>query len=76
MLTYGSGLRSGNAMGIKPLLEVRLGPGLVQPVTRVGSSLASLLSDGLVARAGLLEKGITLAGLGNCDKVSIHNPKL
>lgn len=57
-------------MGIKPLLQVRLRPGLIQPVARVGSSLASLLSDGLVARTGLLEKGITLTGLGDCDIVS------
>lgn len=54
-------------MGIEPLLQVRLGPGLIQPVTRVGGSLASLLSDGLIAGTGLLEEGITLAGLGNCD---------
>ena len=62
-------------MGIKPLLEIRLGPGLVQPVTGVGSSLTSLLSDGVVAGTGLLEEGITLAGLGNCDDVSIHYSK-
>lgn len=60
-------------MGIEPLLEVRLGPGLVQPVTGVGSGLASLLGDSLVAGAGLLEEGITLAGLGNCDDVSTDN---
>lgn len=59
-------------MGIKPLLQVRLGPGLIQPVTRVGSSLASLLSDGVVAGTGLLEEGITLARLGDCDGVSIY----
>lgn len=67
-------LGSGNAMGIKPLLEVGLGPRLIQPVARVGSSLTGLLSDGLIRAASLLEEGITLTGLGNYKTLASNVP--
>lgn len=52
-------------MGVKPLLQFRLSPGLVQPVAGVGSGLAELLGYGVVARACLLKDGVTLARLRN-----------
>lgn len=58
-------------MSVKPLLEVGLGPGLVQPVAGIGGGLASLLGRGLVCAARLLEKGVTLAGLWNRNAVVI-----
>ena len=50
-------------MGFEPFLEVRFGPGLIQPVSRIRSRVASLLGDRLIVRADLLEKGITGPGL-------------
>lgn len=50
----------------------RLGPRLVDPVTRVRSSLTSLLGDGLVVRANLLEKSVSGAGLRNWDAVLVR----
>lgn len=47
------------------------GPGLVQPVAGVGGGLASLLSNGLVVGAGLLEDAVAVAGLGNYNDVSL-----
>jgi hypothetical protein len=58
-------------VGIKPFLEIRLGPGLVKPVTRVRNALASLLGDSVVVVADLLKKLITLAWLGNWDAVLV-----
>jgi hypothetical protein len=66
-LVTGSWLRGRDSMGIEPLLEVRLGPGVIKPVTRVGDRLTGLLSSGLIRGAGLLEESVTLAGLRNCD---------
>lgn len=65
-LVTGSGLRSGNTVGVEPLLEVGLGPGVVEPVARVGGSLADLLGNSIVVLANLGEESVTLAGLGNC----------
>ena len=65
LITSG-GLRSGNAVGVEPLLEVRLGPGVVKPVAGVVGSLADLLGNGIVVLANLGEQSVTLAGLRNC----------
>lgn len=59
-------------MLVEPLLEVRLGPGLVKPVTRVSSGLASLLSDGLVVFASGREESVTGARLGGGDAVFVE----
>lgn len=66
-LVTGGWLRGRDSVSIEPLLEVRLGPGVIEPVARVGNRLTSLLSGGLIRGTGLLEEGVTLAGLRNCD---------
>ena len=43
---------------IQPSLEVRVRPGLVKPVTRVGSSLANLVGSRLVVGAGGTKKRV------------------
>jgi hypothetical protein len=52
-------------MAVEELLEIRFRPSGIEPVTWVGSSLASLLGNGLVVGSNLLEKSVTLAWLGN-----------
>lgn len=42
----------------------RFRPGLIKPVSRVGSCLAGLLGYSLIVGADLLEKSIASAGLG------------
>lgn len=64
-LITGRGLRSRNAVGVEPLLEVGLGPGVVEPVSRIVGCLADLLANGLPVLADLGEEGVTLTGLGN-----------
>lgn len=51
-------------MLVKPFLEIRLGPGLVQPVSRVRSGLSDLLGNSFIVGASLLKKGITSSWLG------------
>lgn len=58
-------------MDVKEFLQVRLRPSRVEPVTWVGSSLASLLCDRFIVRADLLDKSIALAWLRNWDTVLI-----
>jgi len=70
-LVTGGGLRSGDAVGVEPLLEVGLGPGVVEPVARVVGSLANLLSDRVIVLADLSQKSVALARLGNRDAVVI-----
>lgn len=60
---YVRDLRGRDTIGIQPFLEVRLGPGVVEPVTRVRGGLAHLLRYGLVVGADLLENSVTSAGL-------------
>jgi hypothetical protein len=50
-------------MSVKPFLEIRIAPGVVKPVSRVGRGLTGLFGNRLVGRPYLLEQGITLAGL-------------
>lgn len=64
LITSG-GLRGGDSVGVEPLLQVRLCPGVVQPVARVVGCLANLLGNGVVVLANLGDEGVTLAGLGN-----------
>jgi hypothetical protein len=64
-------LRRGVTTGIEPGLEVRVRPGGVEPVTGVGSSLADLVSGGLVVLADSLNERVTLAGLGNRNAVLV-----
>lgn len=58
-------LRGRDSVGVEPFLEVRLGPGVVQPVARVVGGLANLLGNGVVVLADLGEESVALAGLGN-----------
>lgn len=59
-------LRGREAVGIEPLLEIRLRPGRVQPVSGIGSGFSSLFSSSLVRLTGLLKKSITGTRLRNC----------
>jgi hypothetical protein len=61
----GGGLGNGVAALIEPGLQVRVGPGFVEPVTGVVDSLGDLVGSGLVVLADRLEEGVALAGLGN-----------
>lgn len=54
-------LRSWNTALVEPGLEVRVRPGLVEPVTRVGGSLLELVGDSLVVTAGRLKERVTVA---------------
>lgn len=63
-IAYTSGLRGRETMLVKPFLEIRLGPCLIQPVSWIRSRLSNLLSNGFIVGAGLLEKGITSSRLG------------
>jgi hypothetical protein len=64
-LVASSGLRSRDAVRVKPLLELRFGPGVVKPVARIVGRLANLLGNRVPVLANLGEEGVTLAGLGN-----------
>jgi hypothetical protein len=72
-LVAGGGLRGREAVGVKPLLEIRLGPGRVQPVSRIGSGFSGLFSGSLVSLASLLEKSVTGTRLGNCRVTIVSN---
>lgn len=54
-------LRGWDAALIEPLLEVGVGPRLVEPVTWVGSGLANLVRDGLVVRSSSVQERIAVA---------------
>lgn len=66
------GLRNRPSALIKPFLEIGLGPLLVQPVPRIGCSLASLLRNRFVVLAGGLDQDVALAGLGSGNAVAIE----
>jgi hypothetical protein len=70
-LVTGRGLRGRVTTLVQPRLEIRVGPGLVEPVTGVGSVLRGLVGDRLVVLAGSLEERVTVAGLGNRKAVLI-----
>jgi hypothetical protein len=67
----GVGLGNVVAALIEPRLEVRVGPGSVEPVAGVVGSLLGLLGYGLVVVTNGSEKGITLAGLGDGNAVLV-----
>jgi hypothetical protein len=67
----GGGLGNVVAALIEPRLEVRVRPRSVEPVTRVVSSLGSLVGNGLVVLADRLQERVTLAGLGNGNAVLV-----
>jgi hypothetical protein len=67
----GRGLGDVVATLIEPRLEVRVGPGSVDPVTGVVGSLRSLLSDRLVVLANRLQKRVALAGLRDGNAVLV-----
>lgn len=60
-LVAGAGLWGGDATLVEPLLEVRVGPGLVEPVAGIAGGLANLVGDGLVVGAGGLQKRVASA---------------
>jgi hypothetical protein len=62
-LVTSAGLRSGDSVSVEPLLEIRFGPGIIEPVARVGGSLASLLGNCVKVLANLGQESVTLAGL-------------
>ena len=64
-------MRNRIATLVKPSLDIRVRPGCIEPVTRIGSSLRDLVGSGLVVLTNCLEKGITLAGLGNRNAVLV-----
>lgn len=49
----------------------RLGPSLIEPVARIASGFASLLCNGFVIGAKLLENSITLAWLRYGDAMLV-----
>jgi hypothetical protein len=59
--------RLGNRVAalVEPGLQVRVRPGLVEPVTRVVGAFGDLVRGRLVVLTDRLEKSITLAGLGH-----------
>jgi hypothetical protein len=58
-------------MRIKPLLQLRFCPGLIQPVSRVLRSLSKLFGSGFVGLTRLLEKGITVTRLGDYQSLLV-----
>ena len=67
----GGGLGNLVATLIEPGLQVRVGPRFVEPVTGVVCVFRDLVRSGLVVLTDSLEKGVTLAGLGNGDAVLV-----
>lgn len=65
-------LRSGPSSLIEPLLQVGVGPLLVQPVARVGGGLASLFCDRFVVLTSGFDEGIAFARLGCRNAVAIE----
>lgn len=64
-------LRSWVATLVEPSLDVRVGPGSVEPVTGVGSGFAELGSSSLVVLADSPDKRVALARLGNGNAILI-----
>lgn len=60
-----------NPVVVEPFLQVRLRPGLVDPIAGVRGLLLSLLGRRLVVRADCLEVLVTLAGLWYWDVVLV-----
>jgi len=65
------GLRSGVTALIEPRLDIRVRPRRVEPVARVGSSLAELVGSRLVVLTNGLEERVTLAGLGDGNAILV-----
>jgi len=63
--------RDRDATLIEPLLEIRVGPGFVQPIAGVRSSLANLLSSALVALTSCLVRLVALARLRDRNSVTV-----
>jgi hypothetical protein len=51
-------LRDGDATLVGPSLQVGIGPALIEPISRVGSSLAELVGDVLVVLTSAREEGV------------------
>lgn len=56
-----AGLRGGDAALVEPCLEVRVRPGLVEPVAGIAGSLADFVGNGLVVCACSVQKGVASA---------------
>lgn len=57
-LVTAAGLRSWDTTLIEPSLQVRVGPGLVEPVAGIADGLADFVGDGLVVGAGGVQERV------------------
>lgn len=71
-LVTAAGLRGGDAALVHPLLQLRVRPGLIEPITRVLEGLAGLVGSRLVVGAGREEEGVASAGLRVRDAVVVE----
>lgn len=65
-------LRDGDAALVGPGLEIGVGPGLVEPVTRVSGGLAEFVGYGMIVLAGTGEERIAGVRLGVGDAVLVE----
>ena len=70
-LVAGSWLWCWDTVGIEPVLKVRLGPGLVEPVAWVVGDVVGLLGSGIVTRAEVCKESITIVWLWNWDTMLV-----
>lgn len=64
-------LRDVIAAFVEPGLEIRFGPGVIEPVARIVGMLVDLVGRGLVIGANGLEERVAFAWLGNGDAVLV-----
>ena len=60
-----------DTVGIEPVLKIRLGPGLVEPVAWVVRDVVGLFGSGIVTRAEVGQESITVVWLWNWDTVLV-----
>ena len=60
------------AVRIQPLLELRLGPMFIKPVTRIRNGFAKLFRDGFVVLTGCTEERVALSWLRRRDTMFIQ----
>jgi hypothetical protein len=58
-------------MGVEKLLEVRLGPSFIEPVSWISGGLANLLSHRFIIRANSLEESVAGSWLWYGDIVFV-----
>lgn len=67
-----AGLRNGNTTLVHPRLEIRVAPGVVEPVTGVSGVFLGLFGGALVALTSRRQETVTSAGLRVGDSMAVE----